>query len=124
MSRYSRPPFTATGGGALVAGVVTFNVLPALAGVFRYRLSGVFLGISRTAGAAIVDATIIDATSLAVPVRAPGGMQLTGVPGFWIPLFEPGIVFTPGAIVQASFASTVAAGSGLVLIHYYIDDIT
>lgn len=121
---YSRPPLTATGGGALVAGGVTFNVLAAPGAGFRYRIVAAFIGISRTAGAAIVDATFIDSISASVPIRAPGAMQLTGVPGYYIPIVEPGVIFTENAIVQVSFASTVAAGSGVVLLHYFIDTIS
>lgn len=121
---YSRPPFVQTGGIALIAGVATANVLLGPGANLRYRVSAVYLGISRTAGAAVVDATVLDAVSGNVYLRAPGAMQLTGTSGFYIPVPEPGIPFDVASDINVTFASTVAAGSGIVLVYYYIDRMT
>lgn len=121
---YSRPPFVAAGGIALIVGVATVAFLAAPGAGLRYRLVGLHIGISRTVGAAVVDATVQDAGSGLPIARAPGAMQLTGTSGYYIPIPEPGVTIDPNAAMSASFASTVAAGSGIILAYYYIDRIS
>lgn len=115
---YVAPPSIATATVALVAGAATVVILPAPGAGFRYRIAAISIGISRQA-TGLVDATVQDSAGNQIG-RAAGALSVGGVSGFYVPLPEPGVPTATNTSLQASFSSTVATGSGVVTIYYFV----
>lgn len=114
---YDPTPDSVAGSVALVVGAATINLLPAAGVGFAYRIYAITVGITRTSGAAVADA---DLNGGGIFERITG-LTLNGSAWQRIAYEFPGFQMPENAQLDVTVNSTVAAGSLLAVVKFYLD---
>lgn len=117
---YTLPPKFIAGSVALVAGAANVTVQAAPGVGFRHRLVGGVFSLNRLA-TGIVDLSI---SSGGVLIAVARGLSVAGTPVHPIIVPEPGLQFADNEAIVLSTTSTVATGTGLVLVYFFTDTST